>query len=73
VDADARDGALHRDLPGVAIAALALLGINSRIRWILEPGNEPFLVFNQGWAVEEAAFRALRSELTLKLGWTFRF
>ena len=50
-----------------------LLGINSRIRWIVDPGNEIFLVFNQGWAVDDTAFRPLRSELTFKLGWTFRF
>jgi hypothetical protein len=50
-----------------------LLGINSRIRWIVDPGNEIFLVFNQGWDVDDTDFHALRSELTLKVGWTFRF
>jgi hypothetical protein len=28
------------------------MGVNSRLRWELEPGNDLYLVFNQGWNAE---------------------
>ncbi len=49
------------------------LGINSRLRWIIEPGNELFLVFNQAFDTLDGRFDATSTELTTKLGWTFRF
>jgi hypothetical protein len=50
-----------------------LFSINSRIRWIVEPGNEIFLVLNHAYHVDGADLRTLRSELTSKIVWTFRF
>ncbi|MAG58255.1 MAG: hypothetical protein CMJ83_18365 [Planctomycetes bacterium] len=55
------------------------LGINSRIRWIVAPGNEVFFVVNQGFATaldegdDRFRFRALTTELAAKVAWTFRF
>ena len=49
------------------------LGINSRFRWIIEPGQELFVVINQGFFVDNFRFRSEVTELAAKLGWTFRF
>jgi hypothetical protein len=58
------------------------LGWQSRLRWTLQPGNDLFLVFNQGWIQEQTAdqpgltdyrFRAQSSKLSSKFQYTFRF
>lgn len=52
------------------------LGWQSRVRWIIKPGNDFFLVFNQGWEQEEIRgikFRAVGTRLTGKFQYTFRF
>lgn len=49
------------------------LGANSRVRWELKPGTEIFVVLNHGFEVEDDSFRSEQSELTVKLGLTFRF
>jgi hypothetical protein len=49
------------------------VGLNSRIRWIWRPGNDVFLVANQGWRYDDDHFRRLGGDLTLKVGATFRF
>ena len=49
------------------------LGINSRIRWELRPGDEVFFVLNQGFDAEDGRFRSLSTELTFKFGLTFRY
>ena len=49
------------------------IGINSRVRWIVEPGNEVFVVLNQAIQRDGSSFRISRTELTTKVGWTFRF
>jgi hypothetical protein len=55
------------------------LGWQSRLRWILKPGNDLFLVFNQGWeqapldAGRRFRFRAAGTRLTGKIQYTFRF
>jgi hypothetical protein len=52
------------------------LGWQSRLRWILKPGNDVFLVFNQGWEQEEfrgIKFRRAGTRLTGKVQYTFRF
>ena len=36
------------------------LGWQSRIRWTLQPGNDLFFAFNQGWVQEESENRNLR-------------
>lgn len=52
------------------------LGWQSRVRWILRPGNEVFIVFNQGWLQDERGgfhFRPTDTRLAGKLQYTFRF
>lgn len=48
-------------------------GINSRIRWIVRPGSDVFLVFNKGFNVEDGRFRSLTTDVVAKLVWTIRF
>ncbi|NRA95761.1 MAG: carbohydrate binding family 9 domain-containing protein, partial [Planctomycetes bacterium] len=58
------------------------IGINSRVRWIIEPGNELFFVVNHRMATAEDLdapqdrnfrLRHIETEVTVKLAWTFRF
>ncbi len=50
------------------------VGINSRIRYIVSPGSDIFLVMNQGFNyTDERTFRQDSVEGTAKLGWTFRY
>jgi hypothetical protein len=51
------------------------VGVNSRLRWIVEPGNEVFLVLNHGADVDRAGsnLRAAYSEAVAKVEWTYRF
>jgi len=49
------------------------VGINSRVRWIIEPGNEIYFVLNQSIDRDDRSFRVRQSQLTTKVGWTFRF
>ena len=52
------------------------LGWQSRVRWILQPGNDLFLVFNQGWIQDAAGgynFRAQDRRVSTKFQYTIRF
>ena len=52
------------------------LGLQSRVRWTLEPGNDLFFIFGQGWIQELGGFydfRQQNSQLATKLQYTFRF
>lgn len=52
------------------------LGWQSRVRWIIRPGNEVFLVFNQGRMQDERGgfhFRSAGTGLAVKMQYTFRF
>jgi len=52
------------------------MGWQSRVRWILRPGNEVFLVFNQGWLQDDNGgfrFRAVETKFSGKFQYTFRF
>ncbi|MFG0257887.1 MAG: DUF5916 domain-containing protein [Phycisphaerales bacterium JB043] len=48
-------------------------GINSRVRWIVTPGNDVFVVYNQGFDATSATFEPQPAEFTVKVGLTFRF
>ncbi len=48
------------------------MGINSRVRWIIEPGNEMFFVVNQAFDTD-GTFATTSTEVTGKVVWTFRF
>ena len=53
------------------------LGLQSRVRWTLEPGNDLFFIFGQGWIQEMDTggfdFRQQDTRLATKLQYTFRF
>jgi hypothetical protein len=49
------------------------VGWNSRVRWIIQPGNEFAFVWNQAIDVAGHDFRFTNTGLTGKLSWTFRF
>jgi hypothetical protein len=52
------------------------LGWQSRMRWILDPGNDLFLVFSQGWIQDPGGglrYRAEDSKVSAKFQYTFRF
>lgn len=52
------------------------LGLQSRVRWTIEPGNDFFFIFGQGWVQELTRgydFRQQDTRLATKLQYTFRF
>jgi len=52
------------------------LGWQSRVRWIIKPGNDLFLVFNQGWEQNARGgfnFLTTGTRLAGKIQYTFRF
>jgi len=50
------------------------IGLQTRFRWILKPGNELFFVVNHSWQ-EDAfdRFASYQSRVAVKLNYTFRF
>lgn len=48
-------------------------GLNSRFRWTIRPGSDFFVVVNQGFFADSDRFSFEETELTTKVGWTFRF
>ena len=54
----------------------ANLGCQSRVRWILRPGNDVFFIFSQGWLQDEPrgpSFRLTDTKIAGKVQYTFRF
>jgi len=54
----------------------AVLGWQSRYRWILRPGNDIYFVYNHNWLDDPLAarrFRSVDSRLSSKLLYTYRF
>ena len=52
------------------------LGVQSRVRWTIEPGNDVFFIFGQGWVQDLERgydFRRQDSRLAMKFQYTFRF
>ena len=52
------------------------LGLQSRVRWTIEPGNDVFFIFGQGWVQDiERGYDFMRqdSRLAMKFQYTFRF
>ena len=53
-----------------------ILGWQGRMRWTLQPGNDLFLVFTQGWIQETLGgfrFDAQDSKVSAKFQYTSRF
>jgi hypothetical protein len=49
------------------------VGVNSRLRWILEPGRDLFVVLNQGWSTLGDEFSPVATDLRAKIVYTMRF
>jgi hypothetical protein len=52
------------------------LGWQCRVRWTLQPGNDLFFAFNQGWIQEDGdnlRFRTEDSKVSAKFQYSFRF
>ncbi|MBN2242435.1 MAG: carbohydrate binding family 9 domain-containing protein [Acidobacteria bacterium] len=50
------------------------IGLQSRLRWILKPGNEFFVVFNHNWQENEMdRFESAQTRFQVKLNYVFRF
>jgi hypothetical protein len=49
-----------------------ILGLQSRFRWILKPGNDLFVVVNRGWEDIDNRFRPAFDRGTVKFQYTFR-
>lgn len=55
-----------------------VVGVYARLRWIIQPGNDVFLVWSNNWLYDEgplrdSRFSTLSSGGALKLNYTFRF
>lgn len=49
------------------------LGVNCRLKWVMQPGDEFFLVINQGYDTDRAGLRPLANETSCKGAWTYRY
>jgi len=49
------------------------LGVNFRIKWTPTPGNDFYLVANQGYDTSLDQFRPTTGDISLKGTWTYRF
>ena len=50
------------------------IGLQSRLRWILKPGNEFFMVLNHAWQENQYdRFESAQTRFRVKLNYTFRF
>ena len=49
------------------------LGVNFRVKWIVQPGNELFFIVNQGYDTSVDNFRPTQNDTSLKGSWTIRF
>lgn len=50
-----------------------LLGLNTRFRWIIRPGSDLYLVYNQNWLREFDRFNTLQRTGAIKLSYSHRF
>jgi hypothetical protein len=52
------------------------MGWQSRVRWTLQPGNDLFIAFNQGWIEEDGSdlrFRRQDNRISAKFQYSFRY
>ena len=49
------------------------LGMNFRIKWTPKPGNDFYLVVNQGYDTSDEGYRPTAGAVSLKGTWTYRF
>jgi len=51
-----------------------VVGLQSRFRWILQPGNDLFLIINRGWrrSLDASGFEPVFDRASAKLQYTIR-
>lgn len=49
------------------------LGLNARLKWIVQPGNELFFVWNQNYEADSDHFRPRAAKIATKAAWTLRW
>ena len=49
------------------------LGLNTQLRWIIEPGNELFVVYHHNWLIRDGDIHATVREGRIKVRYTYRF
>jgi len=49
------------------------MGLNFRAKWTVKPGNDLYLIVNQGYDTSEESLRPIQNESSLKGSWTIRF
>lgn len=50
-----------------------LLATNNRLRWIIRPGSDLYLVYAHNWIEEQSRFHTLQRSGTFKVSYTHRF
>ncbi|WP_265767598.1 carbohydrate binding family 9 domain-containing protein [Fodinibius salsisoli] len=50
-----------------------LLAMNNRLRWIVVPGSDLYLVYNHNWIDRAVGFRTIQRSGALKVSYTHRF
>jgi len=50
-----------------------LLATNNRLRWIITPGSDVFLVYSHNWLEQNTRFDTLQRSGTMKVSYTHRF
>jgi hypothetical protein len=50
-----------------------LLGMNTRLRWIITPGSDLYLVYNHNWLEQDSRFATRQRTGTIKASYTHRF
>jgi hypothetical protein len=49
------------------------LGVNFRMKWTVQPGNDVFFIINQGYDTFGDSFRPVQNDTSMKAAWTIRF
>jgi len=50
-----------------------LVGLYNRLRWIITPGSDLFIVYTWNWLREDDRFQPLENQGSVKLSYTYRF
>ncbi len=50
-----------------------VLGLYSRLRWILQPGSDLYFVYLYNWLNDPLEFRSISSEAIMKISYSYRF
>lgn len=50
-----------------------LLGVYNRLRWIIRPGSDLYLVYTWNWLREDDRFQPLENQGSVKVSYTYRF